>query len=143
MIVISSCLIGKKCRYNATDSLNQQLLNSINEEYIDICPELLGGLSAPRLPCEIVHGEGKDVLAGTAKIVDCAGNDIAYKMLHGVNKALDICKAAKVTKAYLKRNSTTCGCGEIYDENFSSTMKNGNGIFAELLLSNGIEIIGI
>ena len=143
MIVISSCLIGKKCRYDATDSINQSLLDGLNEKYIDLCPELLGGFPVPRRSCEIVGGEGKDVLMKTAKVIDCEGIDITDKMLCGANQALNICKAEKVTKAYLKQNSPSCGCGKIYDGSFPSKIKTGNGVFAELLISNGIEVIGV
>jgi len=143
MIAISSCLIGKKCRYNGADSFCQALVDELNEndcEYIDICPELLAGLPTPRTPCEIVGGEGKDVVAGTAKIVDVNGNDITSAMLNGAKKAFDVCIKKKVEKAYLKQNSPTCGCGKIYDGSFTSALKDGNGIFAELLLVNGIDV---
>jgi uncharacterized protein YbbK (DUF523 family) len=147
-IVISSCLAGKKCRYNGSGSLNQPLLDSINEQYIDLCPELLGGFAVPRLPCEIINcdgdgGGGKDVLAGKAKIIDIDGNDVTAKLLAGAQRALDICLRSKITKAYLKQNSPSCGCGKIYDGSFSSVLKNGNGIFTELLLSNGIDVVGV
>ena len=142
MIAVSSCLIGKKCRYNATDSLSQQLLEEL-VNYIDICPEVLGGLSTPRLPCEIVYGTANDVLNGNAKIRDSSGNDITSKMINGTMQALNICKDNDVTKAYLKQNSPTCGCGRIYDGSFSGKLKKGNGIFAELLLSNGIDVVAV
>ena len=144
MIAISSCLVGKPCRYNATGSLNQALVDSIgNDDYIDICPELLAGLSVPRLPCEIVGGEGKCALAGNAKIVNSAGDDITEKMLRGAQFALDVCKRKNVTKAYLKQNSPTCGCGQIYDGTFTNTLIEGDGVFAALLKEHGIDVIAV
>lgn len=142
MIAVSSCLIGKKCRYNATDSLSQSLLEEL-ADYIDICPELIGGLPTPRLPCEIVYGTANDVLIGDAKIHDSSGNDITSEMVNGARQAFNICKTNDVTKAYLKQNSPTCGCGRIYDGSFSGKLINGNGIFAELLLSNGIDVVAV
>jgi uncharacterized protein YbbK (DUF523 family) len=145
-IVISSCLAGKKCRYNGGDSLNQPLLDSINEQYIDLCPELLGGFAVPRLPCEIVDCDGsggRDVIAGKAKIIDIEGNDVTAKLLAGAQRALAICLRNKITKAYLKQNSPSCGFGKIYDGSFSSVLKKGNGIFTGLLLSNGIDVVGV
>ncbi|MGX8004274.1 DUF523 domain-containing protein [Staphylococcus hominis] len=41
-----------------------------------ICPEILGGLSTPRNPAEIVGGDGFDVLENRAKIIDSQGNDV-------------------------------------------------------------------
>jgi len=118
-------------------------MDSVGEAYIDICPEILGGLPTPRPPCEIVGGEGKDVLAGRASIIDCYGNDVTLAMLSGADQALNICKSKQVKKTYLKQSSPTCGCGKIYDGSFSSVLKDGNGVFAELLLSHGIEVIAI
>jgi len=143
MVAVSSCLIGEKCRYNATGSLNQPLIDSLTEGYIDLCPELLAGLPIPRLPCEIVGGEGKDVIAGDAKIIDSEGNDLTAKMLLGARLALDICKTGNVTKAYLKRNSPTCGSGEIYDGSFTSKRRSGHGVFAQMLIDNGVQVVEV
>ena len=143
MIVVSSCLVGKKCRYNGGHSLNQALLDSLGEEYIDLCPEILGGLETPRNPCEIIGGEGKDVLKGTARIVDCNGADVTDKMVLGAERALEICKVHKVTKAYLKQGSPSCGFGWIYDGSFSSVARKGNGVFAELLVRSGVEVVEV
>ena len=43
--------------------------------------------------------------------------------------------------AILKANSPSCGCGSIYDGTFTHTLKEGNGVFAEMLLADGIEVI--
>jgi len=139
MIVISSCLIGKKCRYNGSDSLDVRLIEEL-DDYIDVCPELLGGFGTPRPPCEIVEGGAKDVLEGRGKVADINGRNITQDMVKGAMLALELCKRNGVKKAYLKKNSPTCGCGEIYDGSFSGTLKDGNGIFAELLMMSGIEV---
>jgi len=123
--------------------LNQALLDTLGKEYIDLCPELFGGLMTPRPPCEIVGGDGADVLMKTARIVDCNGDDVTEKILLGADKALEVCKARKVTKAYLKQGSPSCGFGWIYDGSFSSVQRSGNGVFAELLARNGIEVLGV
>ena len=52
-------------------------------------------------------------------------------------------KKYNVKKALLKLKSPSCGYGEIYDGTFSHTLVDGNGVTAELLEDNGIEIIGI
>ena len=142
MIAISSCLTGKKCRYNATDCLNKSLLEELTD-YIDLCPEILGGLSTPRPPCEIISGTANDVLTGTGKITDKEGNDFTSAMVNGAMLALKICQNNSVTRVYLKQKSPTCGCGLIYDGSFSGNLKSGNGIFTELLISNDIEVIAV
>ena len=56
-ILVSACLLGKNCKYNGGNNLNQSVLNFIEgHEVIGVCPEQLGGLSTPRLPAEIVEG---------------------------------------------------------------------------------------
>ena len=142
MIIISSCLAGKRCRYDGSGCLDQELLDNVGAHRIDMCPELLGGFSVPRLPCEIVGGDGADVLAGNAAVIDREGNDITAAMLAGACRALDNCLRSGAVKAYVKNYSPSCGCGKIYDGSFSSVLKKGNGIFTELLLSCGIEAVG-
>lgn len=56
-ILVSACLLGKNCKYNGGNNLNQSVLEFIEgHEVIGVCPEQLGGLSTPRLPAEIVDG---------------------------------------------------------------------------------------
>ena len=43
--------------------------------------------------------------------------------------------------AILKANSPSCGYGQIYDGTFSGKLKAGNGIFAQILENDNIEII--
>ena len=143
MVVFSSCITGIKCRYNGSSSYNEELLKSINENFIHICPEVLAGLKTPRKPCEIYRGSGEDVLDGNAKIIDKDGIDITEQMVNGAKKALKKCIENKVTKAYLKAKSPTCGYGKIYDGTFSSILIKGNGIFSALLIKNGIHVIEV
>jgi len=143
MIVISSCITGIKCRYNASSSYNKKFLGSIKESYIDICPEILAGLKIPRKPCEITGGSGEDVLNGNAKIMDNEGFDMTDQMIAGAKKAIKICLENKVTKAYLQSKSPTCGYGKIYNGTFSSTIREGNGIFTALLIKNKIKVFEI
>ena len=143
MVLISSCITGVKCRYNASASYNKNLLKKIGDKYIHICPEILAGFKIPRKPCEIFGGTGEDVLTENAKIIDKDGLDITEQMLIGSNKALQICFENNVTKAYLQTRSPTCGYNKIYDGTFSSTLKNRNGIFSALLIKNGINVVEV
>ena len=140
MLLISSCITGINCRYNATSSYNKNLLNRIKVEYIHICPEILAGFTVPRKPCEIFNGSGEDVLNGNAKVIDSDGVDVTEKMLFGAKKAIKICLGNNVIKAYLQARSPTCGVNKIYDGTFTSTLRNGNGVFSTLLKINKIEV---
>lgn len=74
MILVSSCLAGLQVRYNGTHRLDPRILILIEEKKaISVCPELLGGLSTPREPAEIIGGDGEDVLDGKARVVDRLG----------------------------------------------------------------------
>jgi len=155
MIAISSCLLGKKCRFDGKDSLNQELVQWLADEgleagvdFFDLCPEVLGGLSTPRIPCEIVDANGSpatgaDVLAGTAYIISRDGKDRSSQFIAGAQAALKLCQQRGVTSAYLKAKSPSCGYGQIYDGSFSRVLHVGNGVFAELLAQNNIEIKSI
>jgi len=143
MVAVSSCITGVKCRYNAKDSYNPSVVEGMKGKYITVCPEILAGFLTPRAACEILGGDGEDVLNGTARIVDKNSMDITDPMIRGAEIALQVCLENGVTKAYLQSKSPTCGCGEIYDGRFSGTLKPGNGIFAALLKRHGIEVIEV
>lgn len=84
MIIVSSCLAGKECRYNGTHSLVKKIQQLVNEKKaMMVCPELLGGFSTPREPAEIIGGTGKDVLDGKASIIAKSGKDVTEQYLTG------------------------------------------------------------
>jgi uncharacterized protein YbbK (DUF523 family) len=141
MIFISACLLGKKCRYNAEHNLNRGIVAMAeNEENISLCPELLGGLSVPRVACEIVGGTGKEVLEGRAQVLTREGEDHTAAFISGAQKVLQRCKEQGVKLAYLKSKSPSCGYGQTYSGSFTKELHTGNGVLAELLSQNGIEV---
>ena len=55
MYLVSSCLAGFNCRYDATNSENKVIVALIKQgQAIPVCPEQLVGLATPRSCCEIV-----------------------------------------------------------------------------------------
>ena len=54
-VMISACLVGDKVRYDGKGKYNP-LVKEILQKYnlLPLCPEVLGGLSIPRDPSEIV-----------------------------------------------------------------------------------------
>lgn len=137
---ISACLCGVKCRYDNTASKNYD-----NNNMILICPEVMGGLSTPRNPIEIVGevvtNSYDDLKSGLIKVLDKKGNDYSKEFLDGAHKCLEIIKKNKVKQVILKCNSPSCGIGIIYDGTFTSKKIEGYGILAALLIKNGIEVI--
>jgi len=59
----------------------------------------------------------------------------------GAEEVLKIAKLYGCNKAILKARSPSCGKNLIYDGSFSGTLVNRDGVCAELLKANGIEVI--
>lgn len=142
MILISSCLCGEKCKYSGGDNYCQEVMDLIQDETVlKVCPEVFGGLFTPRLPAEIVGGTAEDVLAGRAKILNRAGEDVTPYFIRGAQMVLSLAKQNGIQKAILKANSPSCGKGHVYDGQFRKKLIEGNGITAQLLLNEGIAVI--
>ncbi len=142
MDIVSACLVGAPCRYDGkgcSDDLAVRLF--LEGEVLPVCPEVLGGLCTPRVPCEIVSGTGDDVLQGYTAVHDASGNDITKEFLAGAKRTLDLCRAVGAKKAYLKSQSPSCGCEMIHDGSFTGKLRQGIGVTAALLRREGIEVI--
>lgn len=132
-ILVSACLLGKKVRYDAG---HNQVHGSIFENWlqegrlISICPEMAGGLPAPRPPAERI---GEKVLTKT-------GREVTQEFQRGAELSLDLCQTHKIKIAVLKARSPSCGNDHIYDGTFSRTMIEGSGVTAALLKENGIRV---
>lgn len=56
-ILVSACLLGENCKYNGGNNYNKIVCELAKEhQMFPVCPEVLGGLSTPRCPSEIVNG---------------------------------------------------------------------------------------
>lgn len=132
-ILISACLLGVNCRYDGGGKLIHQIEKlKENHNLIPVCPEIYGGLQTPREPAEIKDG----------KVINRKGEDVSENFIKGAYETLNLAKLYNCKYAILKERSPSCGFGQIYDGTFSGNLVKGNGIAAELLSKNGIEIIG-
>ena len=143
MILVSACLCGINCKYNGGNSLNKEILDMyLRGEVVPVCPEQLGGLPTPRVAKEIAEGTGADVLDGNAEVISKNGEDFStHEFVIGAENTLKIAQALGIKKAILKQRSPSCGFGQVYDGSFSGKIILGNGVTAELLHRNGIEIL--
>lgn len=131
-ILVSACLLGKNCKYNGGNNLNQGVLDFIEgHEVIGVCPEQLGGLSTPRLPAEIVAG----------LVTNKEGVSVDAEFRKGAQSALAAALENKVDLAILQSRSPSCGVKEIYDGSFSGKKIKGQGVFAKLLSAHGIKVL--
>lgn len=131
-ILVSACLLGKNCKYNGGNNLNQGVLDFVEgHEVIGVCPEQLGGLSTPRLPAEIVYGV----------VTNKEGVSVDAEFRKGAQAALAAALEKKVDLAILQSRSPSCGVKEIYDGSFSGKKIKGQGVFAKLLSAHGIKVL--
>ncbi|MCF7886544.1 MAG: DUF523 domain-containing protein, partial [Candidatus Marinimicrobia bacterium] len=132
MKIVSACLAGIECAYDGKNRLNKKVRKLVKQgKAIPVCPEQLGGLPTPRIPSE----RAKD------KVVNKNGVDITENFRKGAREALKIAQLVDCKCAILKSRSPSCGYGKIYDGTFSNTLINGNGVFADLLVEQGIKIL--
>lgn len=141
MLIISACLCGIKCKYDGNSNLHpvfQELLRC--GRAIPVCPEQLGGMPTPRVPAEIC-GNGDQVLAGQAHVVNRQGNEVSAFFIEGAEQTLNIAKTVNPSLIILKSRSPSCGVGAIYDGSFSSRLKEGDGVTAALLKKHGYAVV--
>ena len=131
-VLVSACLLGHNCKYsggNNYDPILNELLKG--HEIIPVCPEVMGGLSVPRIPCEIIGD----------KVIGKDGNDYTYLYQLGAKKALEIAKKEKITLAILKKRSPSCGASLVYDGTFTKRLVIKDGIFARELKELNVLIL--
>ena len=122
MFLISRCCVGMSCRYNGNGYLRSiaQRLGQ-KEDFLTVCPEQMGGLPTPREGCNVTR-DGKVVGRVT-------GIDYTKNYILGAEKTLELCIKNNITKAYLLKNSPSCG--------------KGYGLTAKLLEAHGIQVFPI
>lgn len=131
-ILVSACLLGVACRYDQGEKTDSRLLGLMDENIlIPVCPEVLGGMPTPRLPCEIKDG----------RVVNELGQDFTREFQKGAEETLKLARLYQVDLAILKAKSPSCGCGKIYDGSFSKRLIKGNGITSQILLRENFKVI--
>lgn len=112
--------------------MEKDLLDKIRSEYtlVPVCPEVMGGLSTPRNPCEIC---GNCVMTKN-------GTDCTSEYIKGAEAALEIAKENNVVFCILKSKSPSCGNEYVYDGSFTGKLKPGMGVTAGLLKKSGFIV---
>ena len=132
-ILVSACLLGERYRYDGRSKpcSNPLLLKWRSEgRLVSICPEVDGGLSVPRVPCERRKGG----------VFDKSGKSFTEEYTRGAEAALKTARENDVLLCIFKERSPSCGVNEIYDGSFSGAAIDGEGITAELLRENGFAV---
>jgi uncharacterized protein YbbK (DUF523 family) len=142
VIMVSACLLGVKCRYDGGAKVLPDLREKLkNCTIIAFCPELSGGLVAPRPPAEIAGGDGAAVLAGQARVKNQEGLDVTPEFVQGAEKILEKARIEHPKFLLFKANSPSCGAGQIYDGSFTGKFRPGDGVTVALLRQNGFTNI--
>ena len=132
--MVSSCLLGENCKYNGSNNYNKHVIEFVKgHEVIAVCPEVLGGLSIPRNPAEIVDGV----------VMTKENESVDYEFRKGAEIALKQALDGQIDLAILQSRSPSCGIKQIYDGSFSGKLIEGKGVFAEMLSKAGIKLIDV
>lgn len=140
-ILVSACLAGFPCRYDGKSQPNTEVMKLVAAGLaIPICPEQLGGLPTPRLAAEIVGGDGVGVLAGQARVVNSAGEDVSEQFVRGAETVAELAQLCGARIAILQERSPSCGASQVYDGSFSRQLRPGPGVAAARLAQLGLEV---
>lgn len=135
-IAVSACLLGDECRYDGESRSCEAVVNlSETHELVPVCPEVLGGLSVPHPPCEIIADER------ALRVVDVEGADVTDAFLVGAAKTVEQVQERRCTLAILKAKSPSCGNGRVYDGSFKGTLVPGFGVAARALREAGVRVV--
>ncbi|WP_428908290.1 DUF523 domain-containing protein [Niallia sp. Krafla_26] len=141
MILVSACLIGLNVKYDGSNNFQGTIDQWLKDKKaLPVCPEVLGGLSIPRDPAEIVGGDGEDVLDGKAKVITKYGRDVTDAFIKGAQESLKTALDLNATSVILKERSPSCGSTMIYSGDFNGNKKIGQGVTTALLRRNGINV---
>lgn len=127
-IMVSACLLGKNCKYNGGNNLNEKVVSFLQgHEIVPVCPEEI--LGVPRVPMEIVGGV----------LINKEGTVVDEPIRKAVAKIVE--ENTDVDLAILKSRSPTCGVHQIYDGTFSGRLIDGMGTLAQALKERGIRVL--
>lgn len=127
-VIISACLLGEACRYDAKTKEVKEILQKYNDyEIIPFCPEapLFG---TPRQRISVVKIDGQNRI-----ITDETNEDITQKLEDEINSFISL--HPDVDAIVLKSKSPSCGLGTtpILDEK-RGVLGYGNGMAADMFL---------
>lgn len=133
-VLVSACLLGKNCKYNGGNNYSPKVTEFLKDkEVVEICPEILAGMPAPRASVEMVEGI----------LMDIEGNNVDADYRHGVELAMEQIRELDIDFAILQSRSPTCGVNQIYDGSFSGKLISGQGLLAKALIEAGYRVLDV
>ncbi|MBR4495808.1 MAG: DUF523 domain-containing protein [Acholeplasmatales bacterium] len=130
-LLISSCLLGNNVKYNGKNNYVEGIYK-LKDLYdlVIVCPEVMGGLSIPRIPSEIINDE----------VINKEKINVTKEFNKGKDIVLDLVKKYDIKKALLKDGSPSCGSTYIYDGTFTGKRIKSLGITSRFLKELNIKI---
>ncbi len=132
-IGISSCLLGRKVRYDGSHK-RDQFATEVLEPYVEwvpVCPEVDIGLGIPRPEIRLERGAD-----GHARLVmPSTGEDLTDRMVEYAEDRVRRLLELDLCGYILKKDSPSCGMEgvEVYDSDGVPALE-GIGVFAQALL---------
>jgi len=135
-VAISACLLGQKCRYDATDNKNTTLLELLKgDNLIPFCPEDYA-FGTPRPTMDLVRET-----EGDRAISNASGEDLSLPVIAYAN---DFFNANQDIDIYIgKDRSPSCGVcsAKLYDEKKHLLSTSEAGLMSKEALRRNINCI--
>lgn len=146
-VLVSGCLAAWPCGVDGTDyglgRALHELLSLPTVRALPFCPEQ-HGLGTPRTTPDIHGGDGVDVLAGAARVLDEHGADLTREMIDGARAMLAYARSEHAELAILTDMSAACGSQVISDGCRLVDLRRfrkGVGIATAAILEAGIPVV--
>lgn len=144
-VLFSACVVGLATGWEGgpyTAPLPLRLARLPVVRATSFCPEHLG-LGTPRPLTTLHDGDGRDVLAGRARVIETTGRDVTRELLSGVEAMRVHAREERIELAVLLEISDSCGSHALYlgppeDKRY----QRGTGVAAAALLDDGVPVIG-
>ncbi len=133
-LLISACLQGDNVKYDGGNNLIEEV-NILKDKFelVSVCPEVMGGMTIPRMPCEITSFK-------PLKIENEFGINMADHFIDGARTVLEMVQQLDIKYALMKSNSPSCGNEKIYDGTFSGKLIDQSGVTAKFLIDHNIKV---
>lgn len=133
-VAISACLLGEKCRYDATDNYDAVLLKKLEGvERISFCPED-HAFGSPRPTMDLIQTE-----LGIKAISNLTGDDLSTPVEQYAREFFD--KHTDIDLFIGKDRSPSCGVcsAKLYDQEKHLISDKGTGLMAKEARIRGIR----
>jgi len=133
-VAVSACLLGEKCRYDATDNRDDALISKLEGcELIPFCPED-HAFGSPRPTMDLVK-----TAQGIRALSNKTGKDLSFAVEGYARNFFDT--HTDINLFIGKDRSPSCAVcsGKVYDVEKNLLATDGTGLMGKEALSRGIE----